>query len=41
MQHDRRLIREAEKREERRIVLLLALWARHDPDGKESANGRR
>lgn len=41
MQHDRQLIREAAKREERRVVLLRALWARHDPDGKESANGRR
>lgn len=29
------------KAEERRIMLLRALWARHDPDGKESANGRR
>lgn len=41
MQHDRRLIREAEKREERRVFLLRALQARHDPDGKESADERR
>lgn len=27
--------------DEKGNVLLRALWARHDPDGKESANGRR
>lgn len=30
-----------DKAEERRIVLLRALWARHELDGKESADGRR
>lgn len=29
-----------DKAEERRIVLLRALWARHSPDGKESSDGR-
>lgn len=45
MQHDRQLsrlaVQSAKRMEERRIVLLRALWARHDPDGKESSDGRR
>lgn len=31
----------SDKAEENRVYLLRALWARHDPDGKESADERR